>query len=343
MRVTHPTFEDWWDPYTFGVGPAGDYVQSLDEAGRTALEEVARRRFGNGPFTVTATAWAARGTVSWQPLVGSHPDRHGNLHRSPILNKVVKNQPIRGAMMEQATYRELMHRLSEVGAIKRGLARNLPPDLPAGSAAVLTLLTGTGDADERARRAARRRHVGDQPPCRPRRRPRLDRTLPDPADKRSRILRLTPRDAPARRALPADHRAARRPARRLERRGGRTARSGSWPAARQLRRLPPTQQRLHPGAPAATDGKGSQWQRHTSRCAGLTPSTGGGPVRRARPRRRADVAPADHGGALRAAARHVRGDPVVDDRLQRPARDHHRPRRRPVRLHLGRHRRRCSR
>ena len=33
--------------------------------------------------------------------------------------------------MEQATYRELMHRLSEVGAIKRGLARNLPPDLPA--------------------------------------------------------------------------------------------------------------------------------------------------------------------------------------------------------------------
>ncbi|MFE4001014.1 class I SAM-dependent methyltransferase [Nocardioides sp. YIM B13467] len=64
VRVTHPTFEDWWDPYTFGVGPAGDYVQSLDDAGRTALEEVARRRFGNGPFTVTATAWAARGTVA---------------------------------------------------------------------------------------------------------------------------------------------------------------------------------------------------------------------------------------------------------------------------------------
>jgi len=64
VRVTHPTFEDWWDPYTFGVGPAGDYVSALDDAGRTALEEVARRRLGNGPFTVTATAWAARGTVA---------------------------------------------------------------------------------------------------------------------------------------------------------------------------------------------------------------------------------------------------------------------------------------
>ena len=64
IRVTHPTFEDWWNPYTFGVGPAGDYVNSLDDAGRKALEEVARRRLGNGPFTVTATAWAARGTVA---------------------------------------------------------------------------------------------------------------------------------------------------------------------------------------------------------------------------------------------------------------------------------------
>jgi SAM-dependent methyltransferase len=64
VRVTHPTFEDWWDPYTFGVGPAGDYVESLDYAGRAALEEVARRRLGKGPFTVTATALAARGTVA---------------------------------------------------------------------------------------------------------------------------------------------------------------------------------------------------------------------------------------------------------------------------------------
>lgn len=61
--VVHPTFEEWWEPYTFGVGPAGDYFQSLGHAGRARLESVAHEHLGDGPFTVTATAWAARGTV----------------------------------------------------------------------------------------------------------------------------------------------------------------------------------------------------------------------------------------------------------------------------------------
>lgn len=63
VDLTHPTFEDWWEPYTFGVGPAGDYVQGLDEAARARLESVARDQLGDGPFTVSATAWAARGKV----------------------------------------------------------------------------------------------------------------------------------------------------------------------------------------------------------------------------------------------------------------------------------------
>jgi SAM-dependent methyltransferase len=63
IDVVHPAFEEWWEPYTFGVGPAGDYVQRLDEAARSRLKTVARERLGDGPFTVTATAWAARGTV----------------------------------------------------------------------------------------------------------------------------------------------------------------------------------------------------------------------------------------------------------------------------------------
>lgn len=61
VDVVHPTFEQWWEPYTFGVGPAGDYVRRLDDAGRAQLESVAHERLGDGPFTVTATAWAARG------------------------------------------------------------------------------------------------------------------------------------------------------------------------------------------------------------------------------------------------------------------------------------------
>jgi SAM-dependent methyltransferase len=63
VYVVHPTFEEWWEPYTFGVGPAGDYVQRLDDDGRRRLESVARERLGSGPFTVTAAAWAARVTV----------------------------------------------------------------------------------------------------------------------------------------------------------------------------------------------------------------------------------------------------------------------------------------
>jgi hypothetical protein len=63
VRVVHPTFEEWWEPYTYGVGPAGDYVGRLDDDARARLESVARQRLGSGPFTVAATAWAARGTV----------------------------------------------------------------------------------------------------------------------------------------------------------------------------------------------------------------------------------------------------------------------------------------
>jgi len=63
IDVEHPTFAEWWEPYTFGVGPAGDYVQRLDDDGRARLETVARDRLGDGPFTVSATAWAACGTV----------------------------------------------------------------------------------------------------------------------------------------------------------------------------------------------------------------------------------------------------------------------------------------
>ena len=64
VDVVHPTFDEWWQPFTFGIGPAGDYVRQLDDVACTRLESVARERLGNGPFTVTATAWAARGTVT---------------------------------------------------------------------------------------------------------------------------------------------------------------------------------------------------------------------------------------------------------------------------------------
>ena len=61
VEVVHPSFEEWWAPYSLGVGPAGDYVARLNHESRQRLAEIARARLSDGPFTVSATAWAACG------------------------------------------------------------------------------------------------------------------------------------------------------------------------------------------------------------------------------------------------------------------------------------------
>jgi SAM-dependent methyltransferase len=59
--VAHPTFEEWWTPFTFGIGPAGAFVAGLSEDRRTELSELCRARLPEAPFTITARAWAACG------------------------------------------------------------------------------------------------------------------------------------------------------------------------------------------------------------------------------------------------------------------------------------------
>jgi SAM-dependent methyltransferase len=63
VSVEHPTFEDWWEPYTFGVGPAGAFVAGLDSERQAELRELCRARLPEAPFVLTASAWAARGLV----------------------------------------------------------------------------------------------------------------------------------------------------------------------------------------------------------------------------------------------------------------------------------------
>ncbi|MEV6961873.1 MarR family transcriptional regulator [Streptomyces sp. NPDC051207] len=96
-------------------------------------------------------------------------------------------------MAGRAQYEELMRQFSAFGAVKRELGRMMPADCPSGSAAVLTLLHRHGDM--RMSRLAEllavdmsvtSRHVAHAAE-----RGWIDRS-PDPADKRSRILRLTP-------------------------------------------------------------------------------------------------------------------------------------------------------
>ena len=63
VSVEHPTFADWWEPYTFGVGTAGSYVAGLDPDHRARLRERCLAALGAGPFTLSARAWTARGVV----------------------------------------------------------------------------------------------------------------------------------------------------------------------------------------------------------------------------------------------------------------------------------------
>jgi SAM-dependent methyltransferase len=61
LERSHPTFEDWWQPFEHGVGPAGAFVAGLDRARRATLRDECRRRLSDGPIVLSAVAWAARG------------------------------------------------------------------------------------------------------------------------------------------------------------------------------------------------------------------------------------------------------------------------------------------
>ena len=63
VTVTHPTFDEWWEPYTLGVGPAGAYIDDLDAAALEELRERCREALPPEPFDLSVRAWAARGTV----------------------------------------------------------------------------------------------------------------------------------------------------------------------------------------------------------------------------------------------------------------------------------------
>ncbi|MFC8503203.1 class I SAM-dependent methyltransferase [Pedococcus sp. NPDC057267] len=63
VTTRYESFEDWWEPYTFGVGPAGAYVAALDDERREALRALAQLRLPQAPFEVRAEAWCAVGSA----------------------------------------------------------------------------------------------------------------------------------------------------------------------------------------------------------------------------------------------------------------------------------------
>jgi SAM-dependent methyltransferase len=59
VQVRYASFEQWWEPFTLGVGPAGAYVAALRPEQRGALREQCRRLLPAGQVEVSATAWTA--------------------------------------------------------------------------------------------------------------------------------------------------------------------------------------------------------------------------------------------------------------------------------------------
>jgi SAM-dependent methyltransferase len=61
VAVEHPTFEEWWEPFTLGVGPAGAYAARLEPDRQDRLRDRCREILPPAPFVVSAAAWAVKG------------------------------------------------------------------------------------------------------------------------------------------------------------------------------------------------------------------------------------------------------------------------------------------
>lgn len=77
-------FDDYWQPFLGGTGPAPAYAMALPEAARDRLRERLRRQLpttGDGSITLTARAWAVRGRLPGSLAVAARPgqgvDRRG--------------------------------------------------------------------------------------------------------------------------------------------------------------------------------------------------------------------------------------------------------------------------
>jgi SAM-dependent methyltransferase len=65
VSAEYDDFDDLWEPFTVGVGPAGRHAASLDPERREALKAEYRRRLAvpEGAFQLSARAWSAIGTA----------------------------------------------------------------------------------------------------------------------------------------------------------------------------------------------------------------------------------------------------------------------------------------
>ena len=61
IRSSFAGFDDWWQPFTLGVGPAGAYLAQLDGHQCAELRAQCAALLPDGPFELEACAWVALG------------------------------------------------------------------------------------------------------------------------------------------------------------------------------------------------------------------------------------------------------------------------------------------
>ncbi len=66
-RARYVDFDDFWQPFTYGVGPAGQYLASLSNHDQDQVRDACHAALPTGAFTLDARAWCGRGTVPVHP------------------------------------------------------------------------------------------------------------------------------------------------------------------------------------------------------------------------------------------------------------------------------------
>ncbi len=64
-KASYEDFEQLWEPLPTGIAPSGQFTASLGADGQVALHDAYKRLLGvgDGPFELTARAWAVAGTA----------------------------------------------------------------------------------------------------------------------------------------------------------------------------------------------------------------------------------------------------------------------------------------
>ncbi len=63
VSVDYSGFEDFWEPFTFAVGPSGQAFAKLEDEHKAAVREAIRAELPDGPFTLDARSWYATATA----------------------------------------------------------------------------------------------------------------------------------------------------------------------------------------------------------------------------------------------------------------------------------------